>query len=408
MKLFKRKKSPKQANTHKRNSLGAYDGTKAEVPLQQENEESNSTSLDVESKHSVEASSSTEEASMSSQEIGPTKMTHTRDEIAPAPAMKQDKDLSLDPKPDINRKKNFENPDHKETQVIVFRDETFHKAPTGEKVEINANESSADESSAPKSDSDIKEISNLTPRNIQINAVQDEASHQAPTDKKDEKLRNIQINAVQDEGSHKAPTGVKVEITANESSVDKSSAPKSDSDIKEISNLKPRNIQINAVQDEASHQAPTDRKDDNSVDESLKSQTKSTFMRFLRKGATKREPTLPSDHKALDDPLNTTIETSPSSDSTSDVAKGSLKDKKRKPPRSGPMEITNLNLSRLIRQKNSVKERPRPPEYKPLKSNRTRPPPMCMSKRNEEQFQKYVQRQNIGRKFRVKQQTRAF
>jgi hypothetical protein len=337
MKLFKRKSSPKQANKHERNSLGAYDGNKAEVPLQQENEASTDTSPDVESKHSVEASSSTEEASMSSQEIGSAKMTYTRDETttAPAPAMKQDKDLSLDPKPDINRKKNFENPDPKDTQVTVFQDETYHKAPTGENVEITANESSADESSAPKSDSDIKEISNLKPRNIQINA--------------------------------------------------------------------------------AFHQAPTDKNDENSVDESLveetstpKSQTKSNFMRFLRKGAAKREPTLPSDHKALDDPLNTTIETSASSDSTGDVAEGSLKDKKRKPPRSGPMEITNLNLSKLIRQKNSVKERPRLHEYKPLKSNRTRPPPMCMSKRNEEQFQKYVQRQNIGRKFRVKQQTRAF
>jgi hypothetical protein len=333
MKLFKRKTSPKQANKHKRNSLGAYDGNKAKVPLQQENEVSTHTSPDVESKHSVEASSSTEEASMSSQEIGSTKVTHSRNETAPAPAMKQDKDLLLDPKNDINIKKNFENPDPKDAQGTVFQDETSHKAPTGEKVEITANEFSADES---------------------------------------------------------------------------------DSDIKEISNLKPRNIQINAVQDEASHQAPTDKNDENSVDEALveetstpKSQTKGNFMRFLRKGAAKREPTLPSDHKALD-PLNTTIETTASSDSTIDVAEGSLKDKKRKPPRSGPMEITNLNLSKLIRQKNSVKERPRLPEYKPLKSNRTRPPPMCMSKRNEEQFQKYVQRQNIGRKFRVKQQTRAF
>lgn len=125
----------------------------------------------------------------------------------------------------------------------------------------------------------------------------------------------------------------------------------------------------------------------------------SKIINFLRKKVAKT------------DPLNTTIETSPSSDSDDPANSGPHSEsrdsgdatEKKAPIRTGPVEITNIDLSRLIKHKNAVKKKPAPPVLKPLKPNRSRPQTMSMSKRNEEQFQRYIQRQNRGRKARESQ-----
>jgi len=147
----------------------------------------------------------------------------------------------------------------------------------------------------------------------------------------------------------------------------------------------------------------------------------SKIMNFLRKGSPRHKMTPTKKEKT--DPLNTTIETAPSSDSddpaasptsspqvesrdSGDSTKGGRTRKsteKKAPIRTGPVEISNINLSRLIKHKNAAKKQPEPSVFKPLKANRSRPATMSMSKRNEEQFQRYIQRQNRGRKVRENQ-----
>lgn len=140
---------------------------------------------------------------------------------------------------------------------------------------------------------------------------------------------------------------------------------------------------------------------------------KSKIMGFLK--SPRKKPT------SKPDPLNTTIETSPSSDSedpptsTSNSPVAECRDSadepvdKNAPTRKGPVEITNVDLSRLIKHKNAPpKKREEPTVLKPLKANRSRPPPMSLSKRNEEQFQRFVQRQNRGRKVRESQYVPSF
>ncbi|KAL3942486.1 MAG: hypothetical protein SGBAC_003337 [Bacillariaceae sp.] len=122
----------------------------------------------------------------------------------------------------------------------------------------------------------------------------------------------------------------------------------------------------------------------------------SKIINFLRKKVAKT------------DPLNTTIETSPSSDSDHPANTGPHAESRdsgdatetKAPVRSGPVEIINVDLSKLIKHKNAVKKKPEQPVLRPLKPNRSRPQTMSMSKRNEEQFQRYIQRQNRGRKAR--------
>jgi len=175
--------------------------------------------------------------------------------------------------------------------------------------------------------------------------------------------------------------------------------------------------------DHASHEvskdtAPTPRKP----------QKKSKIMHFLRNGNPRHKKT--PTKAAKPDPLNTTIETSPSADSNDpailptettlerpvvavqfritesrdatsaarEVGDGATQEKA--PVRKGPVEIANVNLSTLIKSKNAMKKRPEPSVLKPLKADRSRPPTMSMSNRNEEQFQRYIQRQNRGRKVR--------
>ncbi|CAJ1952959.1 unnamed protein product [Cylindrotheca closterium] len=152
-----------------------------------------------------------------------------------------------------------------------------------------------------------------------------------------------------------------------------------------------------------------------------KTAKKSKIINFLLKGSPLHKNTPSKDKKT--DSLNTTIETSRSSDSDDPAALSSSSQRlesrdsgdspkegrtgesteKKTPVRTGPVEITNVNLSRLIKHKNAPKKEPETPILKPLKANRSRPRTMSMSKRNEEQFQRYIQRQNRGRKVRESQ-----
>eukprot|EP00980_Cylindrotheca_fusiformis_P002374 scaffold546_cov115-Cylindrotheca_fusiformis.AAC.3 len=150
------------------------------------------------------------------------------------------------------------------------------------------------------------------------------------------------------------------------------------------------------------------RAKESSMDESLlkgmhvpKSQENGNIFRFLRRGSARQ-----GQNKKSKDLLGTTIDTTASAVFSSDNAAGSFKEK-MKACRSGPVEIAHVNISKLIREKHTpVKARSSPSEYRPLNINRMRPSPMSLSKRNEEQFQKYVRRQATARNTRGKQVAR--
>ena len=72
-----------------------------------------------------------------------------------------------------------------------------------------------------------------------------------------------------------------------------------------------------------------------------------------------------------------------------------------------PMNIPNVDLSQMIKKKNAPTKVGGKSEFIPMKADRPRPASMSMSKRNEEQFKKFVERQNVGRQNRSNQ-TRAW
>lgn len=391
MKIFRRK-SPKEANKHKRKSHRAFAESDAQTPQRElRNETSNDIPQIDELVPSVEESTSTEETSSSSQEITATILIGDHDTATSATSAYGDHGR-VKHKITARRAGSKNSPDapayaieqslSKQTDIIagVLAAESVH------------DESMHDESvkRKPGPSADADEFLSQNPGNVQITEVQNQ-EHSRPT----------QI-------SRPHETNLKGPVARV------SSTPQSQ---KTGPLLKPNiqmNLASNGEKEECSHQGETNNPGEIHLTDSVakatstpKSQTKSTFLKFLRKGSAKKGETSRSVEAEVDDTLNTTMDTSALSVCSSD--NGESRDKKQIPPRSGPVEIEHLNLSKLIRQKNTpMKTRTKQPEYTPLKANRARPPPMSMSKRNEEHFQKYVKRQNIGRKVRVLHQTKAF
>lgn len=169
---------------------------------------------------------------------------------------------------------------------------------------------------------------------------------------------------------------------------------------------KPR-LSIKIQKPRLSIKIDNDEKSVKSVDPSSSS-NKHKMINFLRKKSPKNKPL-----KEKENEVPNSIGTSSSSEfevlskietSVAPVT-GQAKTVSRPLLLVSTQKPATLDISRLIKQKNQVKKKPPPLVLKPLNPNRARPVSMSMSRRNEEQFQKYVQRQNRGRMARAQVRT---
>mmetsp|Transcript_14019 Transcript_14019/g.33906 ORF Transcript_14019/g.33906 Transcript_14019/m.33906 type:complete len:347 (+) Transcript_14019:119-1159(+) len=340
MKLFRKKSSPKEGNSQRRSSRGGFDGRRRSSSSSTEIKQH---LLESAEKGSEVLSASTSPSSMNSQSQGDIHRAH-----APTP-------------------------DHKTKDM--------------------------QSASAANCDINVDTMKNEEKYEIMKVSESLDAAHESAKNVKTEHTTEIVVQI----GSPKVAFASEVETRED---------PPGDQNYQYGVNQEDSAKTTDGISEEVSKQtAPTPRKP-------VKT---SKIMNFLRKGSPRHKMTPTKKEKT--DPLNTTIETAPSSDSDDPAASptssprvesrdsgDSTKEgrthestEKKAPIRTGPMEISNINLSRLIKHKNAAKKQPQPSVFKPLKANRSRPPTMSMSKRNEEQFQRYIQRQNRGRKVRENQ-----